>query len=110
MAVVKQTRILLDVSNVLQLRLVCNYRDKDEQPCDGEVLYQFGAHKIQRDWRCPRCGNQWEKKFPPDMPLEMREVSRHEAANFSLIQALETLVGSGCGPFTVQLETDGESG
>ena len=46
MTVVKQTRHILDTCDVLQLRLVCGYRDEAERRCDGEVLYQFGARKI----------------------------------------------------------------
>ena len=108
MPMVKETRTLFDTGDILQLRLVCKYRDEDEHPCRGEILYQFGARKIQPDWRCPKCGGEWQKTFPSNMPLEMRQVSPQEAASFALLQALETLAGPGCGPFTVRFEIDGE--
>ena len=111
MTVTKETRILLDVCNVLQLRLVCNYRNPDdEKPCDGEVLYQFGGYKVQRDWRCPKCGESWQTTFPANMPVDMREVPPQESASIKLIEAFETLANPGCGPFTVRLETEGDSG
>ena len=106
MTVVKQIRSMFDTSDILQLRLVCKYRDEEEKPCGGEVLYQFGARKIARDWRCPKCGGEWKTTFPPNMPPEMRGVSTREAATFALLEALEGLSGSGCGLFGVRFEVD----
>ena len=113
MTVVKQTRHIFDTCDVLQLRLVCGYRDEAERRCDGEVLYQFGARKNkrdQRDWRCPKCGESWRQEFSPNMPPEMREVPVQEAAGFALLDALEKLVGPGCGRFTIRFEIDADSG
>ena len=109
MTVVKQIRMLLDVGDVLQLRLICGYRTKEEKPCDGEMLYQFGSDQGQRSWQCPKCGELWKTQFPDNMPLEMRQVSPQEAASFALIAALETLAGPGCGLFTIRFEVDGKA-
>ena len=109
MTVVKQTRHIFDTCDVLQLRLVCGYRDEAERRCDGEVLYQFGARKNQRDWRCPKCGESWRQEFPPNMPPEMRRVSPQEAASFALLDALETLAEPACGPFKIRFEISGDS-
>ena len=106
MPMMKQVRILFDTDDILQLRLVCNYRDEEEKPCGGEVLYQFGVQKTPRDWQCPKCGNEWKTTFPPTMPPAMREVGDQEAATFDLVYALETLVKPGCGPFGVRFEVD----
>ena len=111
MTVVKQTRHIFDTCDVLQLRLVCGYRDETERRCDGEVLYQFGARKIQRDqrdWRCPKCGESWRQEFPSNMPPEMREVSPQETASLALLNALETLVGPASGPFKIRFEISGD--
>lgn len=105
---VKQTRLLVDSRDVLQLRIVCRYVDEQQEQCTGEVLYQFGPHKVDRSWRCPKCGSPWQKEFASNEPVGMRQVSEQEAASFALINALETLTGSGCAPFGVQLEFDAE--
>ena len=110
MTVVKQARTLLDVGDVLQLRLICGYRTKEEIPCEGEVLYQFGQRLGHRSWQCPKCGDHWKEQFPDNMPHEMRRVSPQEAATFALIDALETLVGPGCGPFSIRFEINGDPG
>ena len=109
MTVVKQTRTLVDVGDVLQLRLICGYRTKEEKPCEGEVLYQFGPHQGHRNWQCPKCGEHWKKQFSDNMPHEMRQVSPQEVASFALIDALETLAEPGCGPFKIRFEVDGDS-
>ena len=108
MTVVKQTRHIFDTCDVLQLRLVCGYRDEAERRCDGEVLYQFGARKNKRDWRCPKCGESWQTEFAEGMPIEMRQVPVQETAGFALLDALEKLVGPGCGRFTIRFEIDGD--
>ena len=106
---VKQTRIYFDVRDVLQVRLVCGYRDpEDETPCDGEFLYQFGKRRVDIDWHCPKCGDEWKTTFPRNMPPEMREVTAQEAASFNLLNALETLLGPGCAAFHIRFEIDGE--
>ena len=113
MTLVKETRYIFDTCDVLQLRLVCGYRDEAERRCGGEVLYQFGARKFQRDqrdWRCPKCGESWRTEFAETMPLGMRQVPAQEASGFALLDALETLVGPGCGRFTIRFEIEADSG
>lgn len=109
MTVVKETRHLFDTDDILQLRLVCGYRDEEEKPCGGEVLYQFGKRKNPPVWKCPRCGEPWREEFAQAMPPAMREVPTQERASVALLDALETLVGPGCGKFTIRFEIDGDS-
>ena len=100
MTVVKQTRHLFDTCDILQLRLVCGLRDKKtDQPCDGEVLYQFGVHMLPLNWRCPKCGESWQQQFP----------STQEAASRKLLEVLEILTEKDSSPFKIRFEVDGDS-
>ena len=103
---VKEKRIIVSVRDVLQLRLVCRFRNNDESPCGGEMLFQFG-NKMD-ELRCPRCSEPWFTKFPDNMPPEMRQVPPKESANIAMIKAFETLTSPGCGQFEVHFEIDGE--
>ena len=104
---VKQTRILVDVADILQLRLICGQQDEGKR-CDGEVLYQFGKHKIERTWRCPKCGSPWKTEFGRHEPTEMRQVSAPEAASFALLDALESLAGPCRAQFEIRFEINGD--
>ena len=103
----KQTRQFFDPTDILQLRIVCGHQ-YGGQPCDGEVLYQFGPRKIDMDWRCPKCGAEWKTQFPDNMPFDMRQVSPQESASMALLDALQTLSGPGCAPFTIRFEVGGQ--
>ena len=108
---VKQTRVIFDLADVIELRLVCQYRNADDEtPCDGEVLYQFGGRSVTQDWRCPKCGEPWRTTFSATMPLDMRRVPPHEQASFAILQALETLAEAGCAPFAIRFEIDADEG
>ena len=108
MSMVKQTRHVFEVGDILTVRLVCNYRDKDtERPCDGEAIYPFGDRKGWV-WVCPKCGGPWKTDFASNMPPEMRIVSQPEAASLGLLDSIETLLGVACASFNIRFEIDGE--
>ena len=105
---VKQTRIVFDLSDIKRARIVCGFQ-LEGKPCGGEVLYQFGPRKLERRWKCPRCVEDWTTKFDRSVPLDQRQVSAQEAATLALLTALDTLQsGTGCAAFNVRLETDEE--
>ncbi len=101
MPMVKESGYLFDTSEILQLRIVCGYQNQGKL-CDGETLYQLGPRLIDLDWRCPRCGEPWRTQFGKNTPGEMRQVSPQESASMALLDALQTLAGPGCAPFTIR--------
>ena len=106
--IVKQTRHIFEVKDILGVRLSCNYRNAEtEEPCDGEAIYPFGDRKGWT-WRCPTCGEDWKTEFPSNMPVDMRIVSPQEAATLHLLDSLETLMGPGCAKATIRFEIDGK--
>ena len=110
---VRQIRHIFEVTDVMQLRIVCGY-GRDGEKCNGEMLYQFGSKSFKANWRCPRCGESWLTEFPDAMPMEMRRaaIPRHEAESLALLRAIDFLAGTdtGCSRFDIRFEIDGEEG
>ena len=105
---VKEMRVLFQLRNIKQARIVCGLQ-YEGKPCDGEVLYQFGPRKLERRWKCPRCGEDWTTKFDRSVPSDMRQISAQEAASLNLLNALDTLLSqNGCAAFDIRFEIDGE--
>ena len=114
-AMVKQTRIIFDVSDIQAVRVVCGLMKDGCEPCDGEELYQFGRqmalkpqHPNRKGWRCPKCGEEWKSEFGPHEPQEVRQIPPAEMASLTLLGALETLKESKA-RFKLRFEIDGET-
>ena len=104
---VKQTRIIVETSDVLQIRLRCGLMCEG-QACDGEVLVQLGRSKRPPAYQCPRCGEDWVSTFSPGTPSDARQRPIPEAATLALVDAIQTLAAPERARFTVCLEIDGE--
>ena len=98
---VKQTRHIFDLNDILHARIVCGLIDESSnESCNGEVMYQFGSRRKAFEWVCPKCGHNWVTvtqgvAIPPQ-----------EKASSELLAALDALACSGSPKFTIRFEID----
>ena len=96
MTLVKQTRILFEPTDIIQVRIVCT-------KCKGDIGHPLHRRSFQLPDKCPHCHEEWkDERFPMDR-MAAETLKLLEAANY-LSKATE----ADSSPFMVRFEIDGE--
>ena len=94
MSMVKQTRIIFDIGDLLAIRLQCGH-------CGKEAVQPLDVAEVQKN--CPMCHKQWEDDFPDAV----------RGDNWQLIRAMKSLLkeaqNNPPARMTIRFEIDGES-
>ncbi len=86
---VKQTRIIFDLSDIKAVRLQCGH-------CKAEVADEVLNYRLPK--QCPLCGEDWDSQLAND-PM---------GPNQLLIRAIKDVLQSDRLPMMVRFEIDGE--
>ena len=82
---VKETRIVFEVGDLIAFRIVC-------EECGGEAVRPFTGDLPSAPSRCPWCGHLWQ----------VGQVDR-------LVETIRNIAGGRYGPTGLRLELDGEA-
>ena len=102
MSMVKQTRIIFDPSDILQMRLRCGH-------CDGDASYPFNKRTLSVPNACPHCHEEWWENAPG---VRLTDAEAHA---LNLVQAVHYFLNPRNAdeldglPFGIHLEIDGET-
>ena len=86
---VKQTRHIFDLRDILAVRLRCNH-------CGGEVSQTPAAMKVAMN--CPLCHEEWASPDP----------NGYRDRNHDFVEVMKALLKQGDQPMTIRFEINGE--